>query len=63
MFQNCIQRDISGHLGTSSYTATQESLEKLVGKGTIKIPPIQTLWEGAHKMKTGIQINYGFVKI
>ena len=56
-FQNWIQRDITGHMGTSSSTATQASLVQLGGKVTIKFQPIKTLWEGTHQIKAVNQIN------
>ena len=57
MFQNWIQRDISGRMGTRSSTSTQAILSKIGGKGTRKRPPRQKIWEGAHQTKNGSQVN------
>ena len=44
MFQNWVQRDVSGFKGTRSSTDTQAIFEKLVGNGATNRSPKQTLW-------------------
>ena len=62
MFQNWIQMDIAGHMRTSSSTITQANHAQLRIKGNSKRPIIKTLWDGAHQIKTGSQVNDRSVK-
>ena len=57
MFQNWTQRDIAGHMGTRSSTATYAIISQLGGKVTKKQPPRQKIWEGAYQMRTGSKFN------
>ena len=57
MYQNWIQRDISGHIGTKLGTVTQAIVAQIVGKGTRKKPPRQTQWEVIHQMIIRSKVN------
>ena len=62
MFQNWIQRDIACPMGTGSSIATQLILAQLVGKGTRKWSPKQTLCKVVHKIRGGRKLNDRWVK-